>query len=287
MKSKILFLLLCVFSLSASGQTQGTITRKKPKTESTTSGGQSKQKQKKQTSGSSSNKTRTQESSSSRTSASTQQTSSSSTQYATVSQGVQYGSHYYVDLGLPSGTKWATTNVGASSPSDYGNYYAWGETSTKSSYDWSNLRYWTGDSYDNVKFSKYVTESKFGNVDGKKELDLSDDAAYVNWGSGWHMPSKAQQDELRVKCTWTWTSMGGHDGYKVVGPNGSSLFLPAAGYRYDSSSVLVGTVGYYWSRTLCAGTGCFAYVLYFNSGDVDWSINDRYYGWSVRPVLAP
>ncbi len=270
-----------MFSLSALGQTQGTITRKKPKTESTTSGGQNKPKPKKQTSGSNSNKTRTQENSSSRTSASTQQASSSRTQTTTGT----HGGHEWVDLGLPSGTKWATTNVGASSLSDYGNYYAWGETSTKSSYDWSNLRYWTtGDSYDNVKFSKYVTDSKYGNVDGKKELDLSDDAAYVNWGSGWRMPSKAQQDELREKCTWTWTSMGDHNGYKVVGPNGSSLFLPAAGWRSGSSSSNVGSYGYYWSRTLTTGYGGSAYWLYFRSGGTYASYGGRYYGYPVRAV---
>lgn len=268
MKSRILFLLLCVFSLSALGQTQGTITRRKPKTESSTSGGQNKQKSKKQTSSSNSNKTRKQS--------------------ATVSQGVQYGSHYYVDLGLPSGTKWATTNVGAYSPSDYGDYFAWGETSTKSSYDWSNLKYrTTGDSYFNVKFSKYVTDSKYGNVDGKKELDLSDDAAYVNWGSGWRMPSKAQQDELREKCTWTWTSMGGYKGYKVVGPNGSSLFLPAAGFRDGSSSYGVGSLGSYLFRSLGTSGGYSACILYFDSSRVDWGSYPRYYGQCVRPVLAP
>ena len=105
--------------------------------------------------------------------------------------------HEWVDLGLPSGTKWATMNVGASSPSDYGSYYAWGETSPKSNYTWQNLKYFiSGDRFDNLKFSKYVSDSTHGTVDNKKELDPSDDAAYVNWGSGWRMPSYAQQDEL-------------------------------------------------------------------------------------------
>lgn len=202
----------------------------------------------------------------------------------TVSQGVEYGAHYYVDLGLPSGTKWATMNVGASSPSDYGDYFAWGETSPKSNYDWSNLKYCLDNSGD--KFSKYVTDSRYGNVDGKKELDLSDDAAYVNWGEGWCMPSEAQQDELREKCTWTWTSMGGHDGYKVVGPNGNSLFLPAAGYRNGSSSYGVGSSGDYWSRSLYLGGQWSAYYLDFNSGDVDWLFGYRSFGRSVRPVLG-
>lgn len=191
--------------------------------------------------------------------------------------------HEWVDLGLPSGTKWATMNVGASSPSDYGDYFAWGETSPKSSYELSNLEYCL-DSTGN-KFSKYVTDSKFGNVDGKEELDLSDDAAYVNWGEGWRMPSKTQQDELRENCKWTWTSMGGHSGYKIVGPNGSSLFLPAAGYRYGSSSDSVGSVGAYWSRSLSTSLDYSAYILRFNSGSVVWS-GSRYFGRSVRPVLG-
>lgn len=269
MKSKILFLLLCVFSLGVMGQnengkdgkTQGLIKRNKPKTEGST-GGQDKKNSKKQTSSSNSNKTRTQS--------------------ATVSQGVQYGSHYYVDLGLPSGTKWATTNVGAYSPSDYGDYFAWGETSTKSSYDWSNLKYCLDST--GGKFSKYVTDSKYGNVDGKSELDLSDDAAYVNWGSGWRMPLKTQQDELREKCTWTWMSMGGHNGYKVVGPNGNSLFLPAAGYRFGSGSNDVGSYGDYWSRTLSTSIGFSVYELRFFSSDVAWIYGHRRFGCPVRAV---
>ena len=191
--------------------------------------------------------------------------------------------HEWVDLGLPSGTKWATTNVGASSPGDYGNYYAWGETSTKGSYDWSNLKCCLDSTGD--KFSKYVTDSKYGHVDGKQELDQSDDAAYVNWGSGWRMPSLEQIKELKEKCTWTWTSMDGHNGYKVVGKNGNSLFFPAAGYRNDSSSDNVGSGGYYWSLNTSVGGS--AYDLDFRSGRYDWSLGLRRSGRSVRPVLAP
>ena len=193
--------------------------------------------------------------------------------------------HEWIDLGLPSGTKWATMNVGATSPSDYGVYFAWGETSPKNSYDWRNLKYCTsGDSNDNVKFSKYVTDNKYGNVDGKEELDLSDDAAYVNWGVGWRIPSESQQDELRNKCKWTWTTMEGHNGYIVVGPNGNSLFLPAAGSQYGSSSDYVGSAGHYWSRTLSYGHhACFLFIdSYYHSKN----IYSRCYGRSVRPVLS-
>lgn len=200
--------------------------------------------------------------------------------------GYQNG-HEWVDLGLPSGTKWATMNVGASFPSDYGSYFAWGETSPKSSYDWSNLKYRiSGDSHKNVKFSKYVIDSKYGNVDGKRELELSDDAAYVNWGSGWRMPSKVQQDELQKKCKWTWTTMGGHNGYKVVGPNGNSIFLPAAGFRRGGSLYCAGSYGYYWSRSLYASDGWGAYGLDFGSSGVGWGGYYRMDGQCVRPVLG-
>ena len=190
--------------------------------------------------------------------------------------------HEWVDLGLPSGTKWATMNVGASSPSDYGSYFAWGETSPKSSYDWSNLKYCldtTGD-----KFSKYVTDSKYGTVDGKKVLDLSDDAAHVNWGSGWRMPSKAQQDELCKKCKWTWSSQGGHNGYKVVGPNGNSIFLPAAGFRSEGRLGDVGTGGNYWSSSLLTDGSNYAYCLSFHSGGKSTCGYHLFLGRSVRPV---
>lgn len=197
--------------------------------------------------------------------------------------GYQNG-HEWVDLGLPSGTKWATMNVGASSPSDYGSYFAWGETSPKSTYTWANLKYCLDTT--GHKFSKYVIDSKYGNVDGKRELELSDDAAYVNWGSGWRMPSSAQQDELQKKCKWTWTTMGGHNGYKVVGPNGNSIFLPAAGYRNGDSLYHAGSSGYYWSRSLLTGDGWDAYRLYFDSSVVYWYYYSRSYGQSVRPVLG-
>lgn len=189
----------------------------------------------------------------------------------------------WVDLGLPSGTKWATMNVGASSPSDYGSYFAWGETSPKSSYEWSNLEYCLDNSGD--KFSKYVTDSNYGTVDGKKELDLSDDAAYANWGSGWRMPSASQIDELKSNCTYTWTTMNGKKGYKVTSKkNGNSIFLPAAGYRNGASSYDVGSYGDYWSRSLSTEHGWLVYYLGFGSSDFYRNYYCRRYGFCVRPV---
>ncbi|MDO4994918.1 MAG: hypothetical protein Q4E32_07945, partial [Bacteroidales bacterium] len=136
----------------------------------------------------------------------------------------QADKHEYVDLGLPSGTLWATCNVGASRPEDYGDYFAWGETSGynggKTDFSWKTYKWWNG-AYD--KLTKYCT------VDNRTELLPEDDAAYVNWGSSWRIPTRTQQDELRKKCTWTLTSRGGVNGYEVKGPNGNVLFLPTAG----------------------------------------------------------
>lgn len=210
--------------------------------------------------------------------------SASPKRHVNVASGSNKG-HDWVDLGLPSGTKWATMNVGANSPSDYGSYFAWGETSPKSSYDWGNLKYCLDAS--GSKFSKYVADSKYGNVDSKTNLELSDDAAYVNWGSGWRMPSRAQQDELLEKCKWTRTSIGGHHGYKVVGPNGNSIFFPYAGYYFKNSRPFVDW-GYYWSCSLVPSSCGSAYVLSFGLDFFEHgSCNDREFGHPVRAVYSP
>ena len=179
----------------------------------------------------------------------------------------------YVDLGLPSGIKWATCNVGANSPEEYGDYFAWGETSPKTTYyNWSNYKYCNGDEY---SMTKYCRSSEYGTVDNKTTLELSDDAAHVNWGGKWRMPTKAEYDELRSTyyCTWTWTTQNGVNGYRVTSKiNGNSIFLPAAG-SYDI----------YWSSSL--GTiSCTAYCVQFNSANVVWANGYRYGGQSVRAV---
>ena len=133
-----------------------------------------------------------------------------------------------IDLGLPSGIKWASCNVGATEPWEYGGYYAWGETEEKSNYDTSTYKYCNGSYF---SMTKYCTSSSFGTVDNKTTLEPGDDVAHVKWGGSWRMPTKAEQDELRNNCTWTWTTLNGVDGYRVTGPNGNSIFLPAAGFR--------------------------------------------------------
>ena len=201
---------------------------------------------------------------------------------ATCSVTVDYE---FVDLGLPSGTLWATCNVGASSPEEYGDYFAWGETSGyndgKTEFSWSTYKYCDG-SY--TTQNKYCTSSRYGTVDGKTELDKSDDAAYVNWGKGWRMPSYTQQTELRTKCTWSWTTMNGVKGYNVTGPSGNSIFLPAAGYRSGSDLYYAGSDGSYWTRTLGPDRSDCAYYLYFYKGYVGWNDGSRYDGQSVRAV---
>lgn len=192
----------------------------------------------------------------------------------------------WVDLGLPSGTIWATRNVGASAPEDYGDYFAWGESAPKSYYDWSTYK-WCNDSY---TMTKYCTDSSYGYngfVDNKTELDPEDDAAYVNWGPSWRMPTTEQQRELYEKCTSVWTTQNGVSGRLFTGPNGNSLFLPAAGYRWNESLYLVGSRGDYWSRTLSSGYPGRAYGLYFYSGSVYWGSSYRSSGLTVRAVRVP
>ena len=193
--------------------------------------------------------------------------------------------HDYVDLGLPSGTLWATCNVGATAPEEYGDYFAWGETEPKDMYNWSTYK-WCNSSYNTL--TKYCTNSSYGTVDNKTELDPEDDAAYVNWGENWRMPTYDQQTELRTKCTWTWTTQNGMNGRLVTGPNGNTLFLPAAGSRYDSSLYNAGSNGSYWSRTLYSGYPSNAYIVGFDSGGVDWGNNvSRNNGLPVRAVRVP
>lgn len=184
-----------------------------------------------------------------------------------------------VDLGLS--VKWANMNVGADFPEDYGDYFAWGEVEPKEEYNWSTYK-WCNGSYDTQ--TKYCTDSRYGTVDNKTVLDKEDDAASVNWGGAWRMPTKEEQDELREKCTWTWTTQNSVNGYTVTGPNGNSIFLPTAGYRLDSSLDYVGSYGDYWSSSLGTSRPYIAFVLKFRSVSVDWDNFSRYYGHSVRPV---
>ena len=190
--------------------------------------------------------------------------------------------HAYVDLGLS--VKWATCNVGATTPEEYGDYFAWGETTPKTTYDWNTYKYCNGSI---TTMTKYCTNSYYGTVDNKTTLELSDDAARVNWGGSWRMPTYDELSELKNtnNCTWTWTTQNGVNGYKVTSKkNGNSIFLPAAGYRNDSDLYGAGSYGYYWSSSLRTDGSYFACYLLFFSSYVDWYYDGRYYGHSVRSV---
>ena len=194
--------------------------------------------------------------------------------------------HEYVDLGLPSGTLWATCNVGASKPEDYGNYYAWGETRTKTTYNWDNYTYANGMA---DKLTKYCNKSYYGNggfTDNLTTLQSSDDPATAKWGSGWRTPSKAQWEELLANTTNQWTTRNGVKGRLFTSErNGASLFLPAAGYRWDDGLSNAGSHCTYLSRSLSADYPYCAWGLGFNSDFCGMSDKHvRYFGYSVRPV---
>ena len=192
--------------------------------------------------------------------------------------------HDWVDLGLPSGLKWATCNVGATKPEDYGNYYAWGEIATKTTYDWSTYKYANGS---DDALTKYCNNSSYGNngfTDELTTLEAGDDAATQNWGGNWRMPTIDEWQELIDKCTWTWTTLNGINGYEVKATNGNSIFLPAAGYRYDGERRSAGSGGDYWSSSLDASYPDFAqYVGFYSDRDGTYNFY-RYWGRSVRPV---
>ncbi len=267
----------------------------------------------------------------------------------------------WVDLGLPSGTKWATCNVGAENPEDSGFYYAWGETMPKGEYSWrvysfeknnysqgtvpeeggdksyatvemfcvhdpngdpnlnlDNYENW-GDLYTRYGFSPYFNNeirytlsasaydnfirffkgtsynessiAKYNNIDDIVTLESSEDVATANWGDKWRMPTKDEMEELKNKCKWDWISVNDKSGYKITGPNGNSIFLPAVGYCYEDRWVdavwsIGGTAGFYWTSSLDSDHTYDAYLLYFSEYGSEISSNLRYCGQPVRPVCV-
>ena len=186
-----------------------------------------------------------------------------------------FNGYDWVDLGLS--VKWATKNIGASSPSDYGDYFAWGETQTKSTFYWSNCFDCLDDEGKSWGTYKIGGKTSISPTSGR-------DTARENWGGTWRIPTIAEFEELCKKCTWTWTSQGGHEGYKVTGPNGNSIFLPAAGWRSGTGRNNVGELGHYWSSTLSASNSNSARFLFFSSGVHETNNSFRRLGRSVRPV---
>ena len=212
-----------------------------------------------------------------------------------------------VNLGLS--VKWASFNLGASKPEEYGDYYAWGETEPYyseghsqdspcsswrsrtnpaiSGYNWSSYKWCNGSE---TSLTKYNTISEYGStVDNKMVLEADDEAdddvAHVKLGDSWRMPTDAEWTELRNNCTWTWTTQNGIKGYKVTSKKyGASIFLPAAGYRDGTDLGTIGSDGSYWSSSLDTDGPSYACGVYFNSGNVYRDRSNRYYGQSVRPV---
>ncbi|MCF0203291.1 MAG: hypothetical protein HUK08_08005 [Bacteroidaceae bacterium] len=184
------------------------------------------------------------------------------------------GGHEYVDLGLPSGLKWATCNVGASKPEEYGNHYAWGETTTKSSYDISN----------SLTYGKSSSELQSGGIiDGNGNLTPEYDAARKNWGGSWRMPTKAEMQELIDNCTTEWITLNGRYGRKVTSKkNGKSIFIPACGWRYGGGLSFADDKGNYWTSSQDGSYS--GNYLYFDSGSFNMDSYRRSNGFSVRPV---
>ena len=189
---------------------------------------------------------------------------------------------HIIDLGLPSGIKWACCNVGASKPEDYGDMFAWGETNTKSSYGWNTYR-WCNGSYNSL--TKYNTDSRDGTVDNRKQLDYTDDAARARWGSSWRIPTHDEMRDLENNCTYEWTIINGVKGGKFTSRvNGRSVFLPAAGCLRNASLDNRGEDGCYWSASLNKSIPTNAMGLVFDLDEVGAYFEYRYYGRSVRPV---
>lgn len=188
--------------------------------------------------------------------------------------------YVYVDLGLS--VKWAICNVGAITPEDYGDYFAWGETEPKNEYSKKVYKFRV-----NSGEAKYNTNIRRGVVDNNTTLELEDDAAHVNWGGNWRMPTKLEQNELKKYCKWKWTRVNGVEGYKVTSKiNGNSIFLPMAGYRAGASVRGVGSQGFYWSSSLNENNPSCAYSLVLSSGtgNVYRDSSGRNLGYSVRAV---
>ena len=190
----------------------------------------------------------------------------------------------WVNLGLPSGVQWATCNVGADTPEKYGNYFAWGETATKSNYNWETYKYCVDGAYDQL--TKYCNDSDYGYdgfTDNLTTLQPMDDAA-TTFDPSMRTPTAAEWQELIDNTTAEWTKVNGVGGVKFTASNGNSIFLPAAGNRWDGELYYAGSYGKYWSRSLYTVGPDIAWNLYFGSDDCGMVNIGRYSGFSVRPV---
>lgn len=206
-----------------------------------------------------------------------------------------------IDLGLPSGLLWADRNIGNNSQDiDHGIHYTWGgirsypdDDSAPRAFTWGTYKHGKG----KRDLTKYCTDSRFGTKDGKTQLDSEDDAVQMYgkthskthkvtiWDDNWRMPTDKDFEELMKKCTWTWENHQGFGGYRVKGPNGNSIYLPASGYRKGSGSPnSLGVGGYYWTSTLCSDFPYYAYSVVFDEESIGWNNGSRCIAYSIRPV---
>ncbi len=190
-----------------------------------------------------------------------------------------------IDLALPSGTLWASCNVGATEPEDFGGYYAWGETEEKSNYDWDSYIFNISSEY-SYNMTKYCTDSRYGTLDNKTTLDPEDDVAHVEWGGNWRMPTTEEIDELMANCSQEWTISKGVWGCKFTGSNGNFIFLPAAGYKLHTQLNYNGTRGTYWSSSLNTNNPNTSYDLRISGEGAVEYFQNRYIGQCVRPVMS-
>lgn len=197
--------------------------------------------------------------------------------------------HEYVNLGLPGGVLWATCNIGADKPEDTGKFFAWGETigytlSESHTFNWLNYTLCNGTS---TTMKRYCTNPNYGMCDNISTLNAKDDAATVNWGSVWRMPTYEEINDLYNPryTTSEWVTVNGVKCRKVTSKtNGNYILLPATGYRKDSDLFNEGSHGYYWTRSLFYNVSSAAYHLDVTSGYMEWSENERFYGQCIRPV---
>lgn len=192
----------------------------------------------------------------------------------------------WVDLGLPSGTKWATCNVGATKPEEFGGYFAWGESEPKDTFSWNNYK-WGNSMFTLTKY--YTVSEYYESGDMKTTLDPKDDAATASWGNNWRMPTQDDQTELLEQCTWIWITQNQVNGFNVIGPNGNTIFLPAARSYWETSlknSPQLNSGAVYWSSSLWSMFPHDARCIAFSTNDVrELSASGRSVGASVRPVL--
>ena len=200
----------------------------------------------------------------------------------------QLEGHNYVDLGLPSGTLWATCNLGANQPEENGAYYAWGETSPKSEFEWTNYKYGNGEAESRIKMTKYCSHEKKGAVDNIQLLDSTDDAASATWNGKWRIPTKEEWEELLDGCTWEWVKNykgSGLDMKKGTSKsNGKTILFPFSGY-YNGTAFFNNSSAF-WSSTQKADNGLDAYFVRMLTHNQNMNNGHRKQGMTIRAVAS-